>query len=53
MKEVLKDISLWDDDLSRLPGFQEMITDNLNGIINDGMKATLDKVYAKSLDATK
>ena len=51
VEEVLKDVSLWDDDLSGLPGFQQTVTDNLNSIINDGMKATLEKVHPKKIFA--
>lgn len=49
VEEVLKDVSLWGDDLSVLPGFQQAVTDNLNSIINVGMKATLEKVHPKKL----
>ncbi len=45
VKEVLSDISLWDEDLTLLPGFQQSVTDNLNSIINNGMKATLEKIH--------
>ena len=45
VEDVLKDISLWDYDLSLLPGFQQTVTENLNSIINDGMKATLERIH--------
>ena len=51
VEEVLKDVSLWGDDLSGLPGFQQTVTDNLNSIINDGMKVTLEKVHPKKIFA--
>ncbi|MDP4284328.1 MAG: tagaturonate reductase [Bacteroidota bacterium] len=44
VKEVLKDVSLWGQDLSHLPGFSQSVINNLNSIISDGMKATLIKV---------
>jgi tagaturonate reductase len=44
VEEVLKDNSLWGYDLSSLPGFQECVTDNLNGIINEGMKKNITRV---------
>lgn len=43
VKEVLKDSSLWGYDLSGLPGFQKAVTENLNAIIKEGMKVTLQK----------
>ena len=49
VKEVLKNESLWDCDLTRLPGFQETVTENLNSIITNGMKATLEKIHPQKL----
>jgi len=43
--DVLKDESLWGADLSVLPGFQTIVTNNLNDIISNGMKATLENTY--------
>jgi tagaturonate reductase len=43
VKEVLKNESLWDFDLTKLVGFQERVTQNLNSIITNGMKETLKK----------
>jgi len=51
VKEVLNDISLWGYDLSCLPGFQQATTENLNCIINDGMKVTLEKFHSKKIFA--
>lgn len=45
--ETLKNISLWGEDISHLPGFQRTVTNNLNSIIEEGMKATLEKVHPK------
>ncbi len=47
VKEVLKNESLWDCDLTKLPGFQETVTHNLNSIITNGMKETLKKLSSK------
>jgi len=43
VKEVLKNESLWNFDLTKLVGFQERVTQNLNSIITNGMKETLKK----------
>jgi tagaturonate reductase len=45
VKEVLKNESLWDADLTKLPGFQETVTYNLNSIITSGMRETLNKIH--------
>ncbi len=47
VNEVLKDISIWGQDLSHLNGFGEAVTNNLNHIINNGMKATLEAYHSK------
>lgn len=47
VNEVLKDISIWGQDLSHLNGFGEAITNNLNNIINNGMKAALEAYHSK------
>ncbi|MEO8822729.1 MAG: tagaturonate reductase [Ginsengibacter sp.] len=46
VNEVLRDISIWGEDLSQLKGFSKAVNNNLNSIINNGMKATL-AVYSK------
>jgi tagaturonate reductase len=51
VKKTLKDVSLWEEDISHLPGFQETVTNYLNSIIHDGMKATLEKVHPKKIVA--
>jgi tagaturonate reductase len=45
VNEVLKDISIWGYDLSRLNGFEEAVNNNLNSIINKGMRANLEAYY--------
>ncbi|MDE3182070.1 MAG: tagaturonate reductase [Bacteroidota bacterium] len=47
VEEVLKDISIWGHDLSQFNGFTEAVKNNLNNIINKGMKATLDTYHSK------
>ncbi len=51
VNEVLKDTAFWDYDLSALPGFQQCVTEDLRNIINDGMKATLERVHPKKIFA--
>jgi len=46
VNEVLKDISIWGSDLTELSGFQKAVTENLNSIINKGMKAKLEAYHA-------
>ncbi|MEO8720508.1 MAG: tagaturonate reductase [Ginsengibacter sp.] len=46
VNEVLKDISIWGDDLSQLKGFSKSIENNLNNILNKGMKATLEAYHS-------
>lgn len=45
VKEVLKDEVFWGTDLSKFPGFQQTVTDNLNKIISQGMKSTLEQAF--------
>ncbi|HEY5465061.1 MAG TPA: tagaturonate reductase [Hanamia sp.] len=46
VNEVLKDISIWGSDLTELSGFKKAVTENLNSIINKGMKAKLEAYHA-------
>ncbi|HEY9343611.1 MAG TPA: tagaturonate reductase [Hanamia sp.] len=48
VKEVLSNISLWDNDLTLLAGFQRAVTTNLDLIIKNGMKPVLEKVHSKN-----
>jgi len=38
---VLSDVSLWDTDLTQLPGFAAAVKENLETLINKGVQATL------------
>ena len=42
VKEILSDESLWDADLSTLPGFQQAVTNNLQLLESDGAMNTLE-----------
>jgi tagaturonate reductase len=44
---VLQDTSLWDADLSALPGFNRTVQEKLNDIIETGMEAVIDPLQAK------
>jgi len=44
--EVLSDAAYWGADLSQLPGFKQAVTDNLNLIINNGMKDSIPQKKA-------
>jgi len=41
VREVLKNVAFWGNDLTLLPGFEKSVTDKLNNIVNNGMKSTL------------
>jgi tagaturonate reductase len=47
VNEVLSDVSIWDNDLSQLNGFPQAVKNNLNSILNNGMKATLGAFHSK------
>lgn len=47
VKNVLKNISFWGKDMTLLPGFQQSVTEKLNAIIENGMRATLKAVHSK------
>ena len=46
VNEVLKDISIWGQDLSHLKGFTESVANNLKSIIEKGMKAKLEAYHS-------
>lgn len=46
VNEVLRDISFWGYDLSLLNSFKKAVTDNLNNIIDKGMKAHFESFYS-------
>lgn len=52
VNEVLKDISVWGYDLSRLNGFEQEVNNKLNSIIKTGMKANLEAYYSDYLKKT-
>lgn len=51
VKEVLRDEAFWGHDLYSLPGFHQTITENLNSIVNNGMKWALKSVHPKKVVA--
>jgi tagaturonate reductase len=46
VKEVLKDISIWGQDLSALNGFAEEVSKDLKSIIDNGMKVQIETYHA-------
>ncbi len=46
VNEVLKDISIWEHDLSVLRGFKEAVSKNLKSIIDNGMKAQIETYHS-------
>ncbi len=42
VKNILQSTSLWDDDLSTLPGFQKAVTNDLTSIMENGMMNLLE-----------
>ncbi|MGN6533415.1 MAG: hypothetical protein ACTHK0_16855, partial [Ginsengibacter sp.] len=49
VNEILKNESMWDYNLTRLPGFLQTVTHNLNSIITKGMKATLKEIHPQKI----
>ncbi|MGF7216253.1 tagaturonate reductase [Spirosoma lacussanchae] len=41
VKSVLSDVTIWQADLSTLPGFVDAVAENLNQLLNEGAEATL------------
>jgi tagaturonate reductase len=52
VKEVLKNDTLWGEDLNHLPGFQQSVINKLNSIIENGMRATVENVAVKKIYAS-
>jgi tagaturonate reductase len=49
VKEVLNDVAFWGTDLSSLPNFTEAVTENLNSLINHGVKETTEATLSKKV----
>ena len=49
VKEVLKNDTFWGENLNHLPGFQQSVINNLNNIINNGMRATVESIAGKKI----
>lgn len=48
---VLSDLTLWQADLSTLPGFADAVANNLRALLADGAAKTLDKLTGTTTDA--
>lgn len=46
VKSVLSDVTLWQTDLTTLPGFADAVTQNLNALLANGAQKTLEKAFA-------
>ncbi|GAB4026544.1 tagaturonate reductase [Spirosoma koreense] len=46
VKSVLSDVSLWQTDLTTLPGFTDAISQNLTALLTAGVEKTLEKAVA-------
>ncbi|WP_041616782.1 tagaturonate reductase [Spirosoma linguale] len=46
VKSVLSDTTLWQADLTALPGFSEAVAENLNALLTEGVEKSLEKVIA-------
>lgn len=51
VSEVLWDYGFWDADIHSLPGFQQCVTDKLNLILHQGMRAALESIPSKKIVA--
>ncbi len=49
---VLQDINLWDSDLSLLPGFAQSVTENLENMLENGVKSTLEAFFLRNIIQT-
>ena len=49
VEEVLRNVEFWDKDLTTIPGFEQSVTDKLNSILNNGMKAAVEDIHSKKI----
>lgn len=49
VREVLSDVSLWETDLTVLPGFSEAVSEKLSLIMSVGAKAAIQSVQSKKV----
>ncbi len=49
VENVLSDITMWGEDLSLLPGFKDAVTENLEMIMQQGVKNTMEFVQSKTV----
>ncbi|MEO8416311.1 MAG: tagaturonate reductase, partial [Ginsengibacter sp.] len=49
VEAVLKNTIFWGEDLTVLEGFQQSVSEKLNSIIKEGMKATINSVHPKKI----
>lgn len=51
VQETLSDVAFWETDLTALPGFKQAVTDNLNLIMNNGVKEAIETAQSKKVVA--
>jgi len=49
VETILKDLSLWDTNLNKLPGFKDAVVDNLEAIINNDTLQLLEQFELKAV----
>ena len=53
VKTVLQDKTLWDTDLTLLPGFAQSVTENLENMLENGVKPTLEAFFLRNTVQTE
>jgi len=49
VKEVLGNAGFWGQDLATIPGLEQSVTDKLNSILNNGMRAAVEDIHSKKI----
>ena len=49
VKEVLGNVGFWGKDLTTITGFEQSVTDKLNRILINGMRAAVEDIYSKKI----
>jgi len=53
VETVLQDKTLWDTDLTLLPGFAQSVTENLENMLENGVKPTLEAFFLRNAVQTE
>ncbi len=49
VKEVMANAGFWGKDLTIIPGFEQSVTDKLNNILSNGMRAAIENIHLKKI----